>query len=115
MLTDGYIIEVALPWSVIDHTATGYVPSVGDTHGVNFFLVDYGNVAHTGLAAFWDPTWNPALLPTLTLVETSTQHSAWAWNTGSTAYRLLKADLNEPKDNAVTLSDFAIMASEWLK
>jgi hypothetical protein len=31
LVSDGYIIEVALPWSVLDNTGLGYTPSVNDT------------------------------------------------------------------------------------
>lgn len=114
LLTDGYIIEAAMPWSVVDHTGTGYVPAVNDTHGVGFLHLDFnGNALVRALSAFTDQ-WDPATWKTLKLVDTSVQHSSWPWNTGSPAYRLFKADL-EPKDNIVNLKDFAILASDWLK
>lgn len=116
LLSDGYIIELALPWSVLDNSGLGYTPSAGDTHGIEFLNIDFypggGAISHSFVPTFPDP-WNTASWKTLTLVNTSTQHSSWAWNTGIQNYPIIQADL-EP-DGIINIADLAVLAEHWLE
>jgi len=119
-LSDGYVVEVALPWSVIDHTGLGYTPTVNDTHGIGLLQLDFNGdtTLTTALSAFSD-MWTTASWKTVTLVNTSTQHSGWSWNTGSTVYYPLTsvADLYQQAapDDVVNFLDFAVLAEHWLE
>jgi len=113
LVTDGYIIEAALPWSVLDHTGLGYTPSVGDTHGVGILNVDFNSVGLLTLLSMFPDMWNTSSWKTLTLVNVSTQHSSLAWNTGIQIYPIIQADL-EP-DGIVDIAELAVLAEHWLE
>ncbi len=85
--------------------------AAGDTHGVEFLNIDFHGGLKSFVATFPDP-WNAASWKTLTLVNTSTQHSSWAWNTGDLIYPTLKADL--VPDSIVNIADFAKLAEGWM-
>ena len=99
--SDGYGLEVAMPWSELDIS-----PLPGQPHGIGFILVDYdesqGGAADTLMKDFdgsigVPSNWNTAILVT---------------EDGCGINGMLPADFNW--DCSVNLTDWAIFAGEWL-
>ena len=119
---DGWLVEISIPWSEVDFYDHNYVPSVGDTHGINLLYVNRNgsNVVVAAYALGGTPPWNSmGNWPNIKLVESNSQSASWPWHTGSTMYEPLDspADLYKeayPND-VINFRDFALFAVNWLK
>ena len=118
MSADGYTVEVAIPWSIVDNVDGDYVPQVNDTHDLLLANINRADnyTLLNAILAFGD--WSSPSR-TVTLVESNTQHSNWPWGTGTSAYYPVntRADLYKelPPNDIVDFMDFAIFASHWME
>ncbi|MFI4912913.1 MAG: sugar-binding protein [Sedimentisphaeraceae bacterium JB056] len=99
VLADGYIVEIAMPWSEL-----GITPVAAQMHGIGFIVVDYdgGSSADTLLYDFNGgitviTNWNTARL----IAENGCGENG-----------VYPADFNN--DCKVNLEDFAVLAENWM-
>jgi len=114
---DGWVVEISIPWSEVDFYGHDYVPSVGDTHGINLLYINRDSGGLTiatyalGGALPWD---SMSDWPNIKLVESNSQSASWPWHNGILMYEPLDspADLYKeayPND-VINFKDLAILA-----